>query len=135
LAVSRTVSPWAIWLLVSSRSWTASPSRLAAERKLKRVRVDFGHGQHAPDLGLGLFPGQQEILAPQAPDVQGGQPVDGAENVLGVHGTSFRVGYRINPLAKPVMARPETMALIPRICFQAIRSCRKRAASTASSAG
>ena len=41
LAVSRTVSPWAIWLLPSSRSWTVSPSRLQAQAKLKRVRVEL----------------------------------------------------------------------------------------------
>ena len=41
LAVSRTVSPWAIWLLPSSRSWTSRPSMLQAEAKEKRVRVEL----------------------------------------------------------------------------------------------
>ena len=40
-AVSRTVSPWAIWLLPSSRSCTARPSKLQAEAKEKRVRVEL----------------------------------------------------------------------------------------------
>jgi len=41
LAVSRTVSPWAICDLPSSRSWTARPSRLLAEANEKRVRVEL----------------------------------------------------------------------------------------------
>ncbi len=41
LAVSRTVSPWLICDFSSSRSARASPSALAAEAKLKRVRVDL----------------------------------------------------------------------------------------------
>ena len=41
LAVSRTVSPWAIWLLPSSRSCTSRPSRLHAEAKEKRVLVEL----------------------------------------------------------------------------------------------
>ena len=40
-AVSRTVSPWAIWDLPSSRSASARPRALAAEAKLKRVRVEL----------------------------------------------------------------------------------------------
>ena len=40
-AVSRTVSPWAIWLFCSSRSERESPSALAAEAKEKRVRVEL----------------------------------------------------------------------------------------------
>ena len=41
LAVSRTVSPWAIWLLPSSRSWMYRPSRSQALAKEKRVRVEL----------------------------------------------------------------------------------------------
>ena len=41
LAVSRTVSPCAIWDFFSSRSCTSSPRRLQAEAKEKRVRVEF----------------------------------------------------------------------------------------------
>ena len=48
LAVSRTVSPWAIWLLPSSRSWTSSPSRLQAEAKEKRVRVELSRNREMP---------------------------------------------------------------------------------------
>ena len=48
LAVSRTVSPWAIWLLPSSRSWTSSPSRLQAKAKEKRVRVELSRNREMP---------------------------------------------------------------------------------------
>ena len=44
-AVSRTVSPWASWDLPSSRSWTVRPSRLQAEAKLKRVRVELSRNR------------------------------------------------------------------------------------------
>ena len=47
-AVSRTVSPWAIWLLPSSRSWTSRPSRLQAEAKEKRVRVELSRNRLMP---------------------------------------------------------------------------------------
>ena len=48
LAVSRTVSPWAIWLLPSSRSCTSRPSRLQAEAKEKRVRVELSRNKEMP---------------------------------------------------------------------------------------
>ncbi|CUO26342.1 Uncharacterised protein [Flavonifractor plautii] len=48
LAVSRTVSPWAIWLLPSSRSCTSRPSRLQAEAKEKRVRVELSRNREIP---------------------------------------------------------------------------------------
>ena len=48
LAVSRTVSPWAIWLLPSSRSCTSRPSRLQAEAKEKRVRVELSRKREMP---------------------------------------------------------------------------------------
>ncbi len=48
LAVSRTVSPCAIWLLPSSRSWTSMPSRLQAEAKEKRVRVELSRNREMP---------------------------------------------------------------------------------------
>ena len=41
LAVSRTVSPWAIWLFPSSKSCTSRPSRLQADANEKRVRVEL----------------------------------------------------------------------------------------------
>ena len=47
-AVSRTVSPWAIWLLPSSRSCTSRPSRLHAEAKEKRVRVLLSRKSDTP---------------------------------------------------------------------------------------
>jgi hypothetical protein len=40
-AVSRTVSPWAIWLFCSSRSESERPIALAAEANEKRVRVEL----------------------------------------------------------------------------------------------
>ena len=48
LAVSRTVSPWAIWLVFSSRSFTSSPSRLQALAKEKRVRVELSRKMEMP---------------------------------------------------------------------------------------
>ena len=48
LAVSRTVSPWAIWDFFSSRSWTSRPSRLQAEAKEKRVRVELSRKMEMP---------------------------------------------------------------------------------------
>ena len=47
-AVSRTVSPWAIWLLPSSKSCTSRPSRLQAEAKEKRVRVELSRKRLIP---------------------------------------------------------------------------------------
>ncbi|OQA14695.1 MAG: hypothetical protein BWY62_00939 [Firmicutes bacterium ADurb.Bin356] len=44
-AVSRTVSPCAIWLLPSSRSCTARPSILHADAKEKRVRVELSRNR------------------------------------------------------------------------------------------
>ena len=41
LAVSRTVSPWAIWDFPSSRSCTCRPSILQAAAKEKRVLVEL----------------------------------------------------------------------------------------------
>ena len=98
LAVSRTVSPWAIWLLPSSRSWTSRPSRLQAEAKEKRVRVELsrnremprpdskdlggdvvlahiaqgvGHGEDGLELVVGLVPGQEEVALVHLFEVQG----------------------------------------------------------------
>ena len=48
LAVSRTVSPWAIWDFFSSRSCTSRPSRLQAEAKEKRVRVELSRKMEMP---------------------------------------------------------------------------------------
>ena len=48
LAVSRTVSPWAIWLLPSSRSWTSRPSRLQALAKEKRGRGELSRKREMP---------------------------------------------------------------------------------------
>ena len=47
-AVSRTVSPCAIWDLPSSRSCTSRPSRLQAEAKEKRVRVELSRKREMP---------------------------------------------------------------------------------------
>jgi len=47
-AVSRTVSPWAIWLFPSSRSCTSSPRRLQAEPKLNRVLVELSRKREIP---------------------------------------------------------------------------------------
>ena len=41
VAVSRTVSPWAIWDFFSSRSWSSRPSRFEALENEKRVRVEL----------------------------------------------------------------------------------------------
>ena len=41
VAVSRTVSPCAIWDLPSSRSWSWRPSRFVALENEKRVRVEL----------------------------------------------------------------------------------------------
>ena len=54
-AVSRTVSPWAIWLFFSSRSWTARPSRLQAEAKEKRVRVELSRKIEIPSPDSNTF--------------------------------------------------------------------------------
>ena len=54
-AVSRTVSPWAIWLLPSSRSWTSRPSRLQAEAKEKRVRVELSRNRLMPRPDSKIF--------------------------------------------------------------------------------
>ena len=40
-AVSRTVSPWATWLFCSSSSERVRPRAVAAQAKLKRVRVEL----------------------------------------------------------------------------------------------
>ena len=40
-AVSRTVSPWAIWDFFSSKSCTTKPSKLQAEAKENLVRVEL----------------------------------------------------------------------------------------------
>ena len=45
---SRTVSPWAIWLFFSSRSLTSRPSRLQAEAKENRVRVELSRKMEMP---------------------------------------------------------------------------------------
>ena len=55
LAVSRTVSPWAIWLLPSSRSCTSNPSRLQAEAKEKRVRVELSRNREMPRPDSKIF--------------------------------------------------------------------------------
>ena len=48
VAVSRTVSPWAIWDFFSSRSWTVRPSMLQALAKEKRVRVELSRKMEMP---------------------------------------------------------------------------------------
>ena len=52
MAVSRTVSPWAIWLLPSSRSWSARPSRLLALAKLTEERGDVTRREVREAAGL-----------------------------------------------------------------------------------
>ena len=48
LAVSRTVSPWAIWDFFSSRTCSSRPRRLQAEAKEKRVRVELSRKMEMP---------------------------------------------------------------------------------------
>jgi hypothetical protein len=48
LAVSRTVSPWAIWDFFSSRSCSSRPRRLQADAKEKRVRVELSRKREMP---------------------------------------------------------------------------------------
>ena len=54
-AVSRTVSPWAIWDFFSSSTCSSRPSRLHAEANEKRVRVELSRKIEMPRPELKIF--------------------------------------------------------------------------------
>jgi hypothetical protein len=112
LAVSRTVSPCAIWDLPSSRSCSARPRKLAALAKLNRVRVELSR---KIEMASPLSENRAERLLRRRP-----RSISATVNTAAISSSVFSHVSRKSAMCSPPVDNRPRCSIFSSMCLRSI---------------